>query len=70
MNKKQARSARNLHDDWEHAIERAGQEKQDRRELDADALNDAAGLHVQSGVQAGWMNTGSCGQQCSFLATC
>jgi hypothetical protein len=47
------KSTRNLQDLWERAIERAIQEKSSVQELSDETLNQAAGVHIQSGVRAG-----------------
>jgi hypothetical protein len=33
-------------------------------------LNDAAGMHVQSGVKGGWTSTCSCHQTCGTCDIC
>lgn len=50
-----------LQDQWERAIERAEQETLRPTDLGAE-LDEGAGLHIKSGVQAGglWGTTTSC----------
>jgi hypothetical protein len=56
--------------EWERATERAREERRDPLPLADDALNDAAGLHVQSGVKGGWTHTCSCGGSCASQCAC
>ena len=58
---KQHRTACELQERWEQAIERASEETASGSELDREALSAAAGLHVQSGVKSGlWGVTHTC----------
>lgn len=54
-----------LNDQWERAVERAEYDKRTQSELDPDTLNDAAGLHVQSGVKSGWTSSCYCSDTCA-----
>lgn len=61
-NKKQ-----DLQEQWERGVEHATESKRATSELDQEALNDAAGLDLQSGVKGGlWgvTHTCSCGHTC------
>lgn len=68
MNKKD--TPRELQERWDRAVERAARDKQNESELTPDILNDAAGLHVESGVRGGWTSTCSCHQTCGLTAVC
>lgn len=68
---KKNRSGRDLQAQWEQAVERASEDRRSDSELESEALNDAAGLHVQSGVRAGgWTHTCSCGGSCATQCAC
>lgn len=60
---------RNIQDEWERALERACENEKHKSDLDAETLNDAAGLHVQSGVRGGWTGSCSCQQSCGCHAS-
>jgi len=66
--KKKAEGKQPMEELWAHAVERAREDKRADAELEREALNDAAGLHVQSGVQAGgWISSISCqGTNCCY----
>ncbi|HZQ08310.1 MAG TPA: hypothetical protein VFD70_17120 [Anaerolineae bacterium] len=53
---------------WDDAIQRAAESTPRELEAGADMLNTAAGLHVQSGVQAGKLWSASCGGTCTTCA--
>lgn len=59
---------RQFSEKWDRAVERAAQDKRSDSDLEEEALNDAAGLHVQSGVKGGWTSTCSC--DCSGIIIC
>lgn len=63
--------AQHLNERWDAAVERAQQEQARATELDAELLNDAAGLHVRAGVRAGgWTHSCSCDNTCTCNAIC
>lgn len=49
---------------WQAGIERAVQDQTHVSELDKDSLNDAAGLQIKSGVQAGAWTGAGCSANC------
>lgn len=60
MNNRRKYTPRDLQNRWERAVERAVEDAQDRSELTAHMLNNAAGLHVESGVRGGAWSNNSC----------
>ncbi|HZQ08313.1 MAG TPA: hypothetical protein VFD70_17135 [Anaerolineae bacterium] len=55
--------------DWDNAAQRAAENARRENEPGRDMLNAAAGLRVQSGLQAGLWSA-SCGDSCTCVATC
>lgn len=58
---KKNKTARALQEQWERATDRAAEDLRSDNDLEREALNQAAGLHVQSGVKSGlWGVTHTC----------